>query len=122
MRELGFPECYAETCEQLYKVSGTYYTTPHSNTPTILIHRGTLQGATLSPFLFMIFMEPLLRWLSIGSRGHKPKQHPELPESIHMAYDDHGYAYDTSITTRTLENLHIQTKKLYLFNEYIGQN
>jgi hypothetical protein len=75
------------------------------NTPTIPIHRGTLQGDTLSPFLFTIFMEPLLIWLSIGSRGYKPKQHPELPESIHMKYDGHGYADDISITTRTLENL-----------------
>jgi hypothetical protein len=28
MRDLGFPECYITTCEQLYKVSGTYYMTP----------------------------------------------------------------------------------------------
>jgi len=96
-----------KTCEQLYKVPGTYYITPHGNTPTIPIHRGTLQGYTLSPFLFTICMEQLLRWLSIGSRGYKPKQHPELPESIHMTYDDHGYADDTSITTWTLENLQI---------------
>jgi hypothetical protein len=61
IRKLGFLKCYTKTCEQLYKVSGTHYMTPHGNTPTILIHRGTLQGGTLSPFLFAIFMEPLLR-------------------------------------------------------------
>jgi hypothetical protein len=77
--------------------------TPYGNTPTIPIHRGTLQGDTLSPFLFTIFMEPLLRRLSIGSKGYKPKHHLELPESIHMTYDDHGY--DVSITPGTLENL-----------------
>ncbi len=64
MRDLGFPKYYIITCEQLYKVSGTYYMTPHGNTPNIPIHRGTLQGDTLPPFLFTIFMEPLLRWLS----------------------------------------------------------
>ncbi len=74
MRELGFPECYIKTCEQLYRVSGTYYMTPHGNTLTIPVHRGTLQRDTLSPFLFLIFVEPLLRWLSIGSRGYKPMQ------------------------------------------------
>jgi hypothetical protein len=47
MRELGFPRCCTQTCEQLYWVSGTYYVTPHGNTPTIPIHRGTLQGDTL---------------------------------------------------------------------------
>jgi hypothetical protein len=67
MRDLGFPECYNNTGEQLCKVFGTYYMTSHGNTPTIPIRRGTLQGDTLSPFLFTIFMEPLLRWLFIGS-------------------------------------------------------
>ena len=62
MRELGFPECYTKICEQLYKESDTYYMTPHGNTPTTPIHRGKIKGDTLSPF-----MEPLLRWLSIGS-------------------------------------------------------
>ena len=42
MRELGFPECYTQACEQLYRVSGTYYMTPHGHTPTIPIQRGTL--------------------------------------------------------------------------------
>jgi hypothetical protein len=84
--------------------------TPHGNTPTIPIHRGTLQGDTLSPFLFTIFMEPLLRWLSIGSRGYKPMQQTEQPAGTYMSYDDHGYADDISITTGTLDNLQIQIK------------
>jgi hypothetical protein len=41
-RDLGFPECYISTCEQYYKVSGTYYMTPYGDTPIIPIHRGTL--------------------------------------------------------------------------------
>ena len=37
-----------------------------------------------------------------------------------MSYVDHGYADDISITTRTLENLQIQIKKLHLFiSKYI---
>ena len=27
VRELEFPECYTQTCEQLYRVSSTYYMT-----------------------------------------------------------------------------------------------
>jgi hypothetical protein len=84
VRELGFPECYTQTCEQLYKVPGTYYMMPHGNTPTIPIHRGKLQGDMLSPFLFTIFMEPLLRWLSIESRGYKPMQ-KKKPIGTYMA-------------------------------------
>ena len=72
--KLDFPECDTQTYEQLYRVFGTYYMTPHGHTSTIPTHRSTLQGDTLSPFLFTISMEPLLRWLSIGSRGYKTMQ------------------------------------------------
>jgi hypothetical protein len=107
MRDLGFPECYINTCEHLYKASGTYYMTPHGSTLTMPIHRGTLQGDTLSPFLFTIFMEPLPRWLSKGSRGYKPTHQHQTPTCTYMTYDDHGYADDISITTRIMENLQV---------------
>jgi hypothetical protein len=98
----------------------TKYPAPiHGNTPTIPIHRGTLQGDTLSPFLFTIFIEPLLRWLSIGRRGYKPTVQLQTPTCTYMTYDDHGYATDISITTGTLENIQIQIKKLHLFSKYI---
>ncbi len=103
-----------------YRVSGTYYMTPHSNTPTIPIHRCTLQGDTISPFLFTIFMEPLLRWLSIGSRGYKPTHHSDQHACTYMTYDDHGYTHNINITTGTLDNLQIHIKKLYLFSNYTG--
>ena len=92
----------ATSCEQLYKVSGTYYMTQHGNTPTIPIHRGTLQGGTLSPFLFIIFIESLLTWLSVGSREYKPIHQSQTHIGTNMTYYDHGYAHDISITTRTL--------------------
>ena len=120
MKELGFPECYKKHTIELYQVSGTYYMTPHGNTPTIPIHRVTLQGDILSPFPFTIFMEPLPSWLLIGNRRYKPKHHMELPERTHMTYDDHGYVDDIRITTGTPENLQIQIKKLHMFSEYNG--
>jgi len=61
MRGLGFRKCYIHTCEQFYKLSGTYYMTPRENIPTIPIHRGTLQEDTISLFLFAIFIELPLR-------------------------------------------------------------
>jgi hypothetical protein len=118
MRDLGFPECYINTCEQLYKVSGTYYMRPHGNTLTIPVHRGTLQEDTPSPFLFKIVMEQLLRRLSIWSRGYQPTHRLQTPTCTYMTDDDHGYVDDISISTGTLENLQIQIKKLHLFSKY----
>jgi len=102
MIDIGFSECYINTCEQLDMVFGTYYAIPRENTPTIPIHRGTLQGE----IIFTIFMEPLLRWLFVGSKGYNPKAnliHPST--STYMSYDDHGYADDINITTSTMESI-----------------
>jgi len=79
--------------------------TPYDNTPTIPIHKVTLHGDTLSPFLFTIFVEPLLRWLSVVSRGYNRTRQSELTTSTYMPYDAPGYANDTNITRDTLANL-----------------
>ena len=65
MEGYGFQHSYIAACKQLYAASSTYYMTIHGNTYLIQMLRGTLQGDTLSPFLFTIFMEPLLRWLAV---------------------------------------------------------
>jgi hypothetical protein len=58
MRQLGMPPTSVDTCEQLHGVSTTDYITPHGPTPSTNINRGTLQGDTLSAFLFTLFLEP----------------------------------------------------------------
>ena len=65
-------------------------------------------------------MEPLLRWLAIGSRGYRPTYQPHKPISTIITYDDHGYADDVSITAGSLHDLKIQLKKLHLFSQYTG--
>ena len=117
MKDYGFQDSYIATCEQLYSASNTYYMTIHGNTIPLHIYRGTLQGDTLSPFLFTIFMEPLLRWLAVGSRGYKPTYQPHKSTSTIITYDDHGYADDVSITAGTIQDLKIQLKKLHLFSQ-----
>ena len=120
MRDLGMPECYVRTCEQLYAASSTAYITPHGLTPQIPIHRGTLQGDTLSPFLFTLFLEPLMRWLQSGGRGYTPTCTAQCEGEFAITYDEHGYADDISITTGSLADLKIQLRKLHLFSQYTG--
>ena len=120
MKEYGFQDSHIAACKQLYSASNTYYMTIHGNTAPLYIFRGTLQGDTLSPFLFTIFMEPFLRWLAVGSRGYKPTYQPHKSTSTIITYDDHGYADDVSITVGTIQDLKIQLKKLHLFSQYTG--
>ena len=102
MKEYGFQDSYIAACKQLYSASNTYYMTIHGNTAPLSNYRGTLQGDTLSPFLFIILMEPLFRWLAVGSRDYQTTYKLHKPTSTIITYDDHGYANDVSITAGTM--------------------
>ena len=84
--------------------------TIHGNTAPIHIHRGTLHGDTLSPFLLTIFMEPSLRWLAVGGRGYRPSYQLHKSTATIIKYDNHGYADDASIAAGPIRNLKIQLK------------
>ena len=71
MRDLGFTQDAIQVVQNLYTDATTKIRLPYVETDAIRIDRGTIQGDTLSPFLFIIFLEPLLRWLQSGGRGYK---------------------------------------------------
>ena len=120
MRQMGLPECLISICKQLYEDSSTAYITPHGSTAQLPIRRGTLQGDTLSPHLFTLFIEPLMRWIKCGSRGYIPHCTQAMEGDYTITYDEHGYADDISITTGSLPNLKKQLRKLHLFSQYTG--
>ena len=64
MKDLGYPEDAVKLVGNIYSQSNTIFIGEHfGQTQKIPIQRGTIQGDTLSPYLFIIFLEPLLRWL-----------------------------------------------------------
>jgi hypothetical protein len=120
MRQLGMPPTFVDTCEQLYGVSSTDYITPYGSIPSIDSNRGTLQGDTLSPFLFTLFLEPFLRWLTVGSRGYRPGAPATNvdPTEPTATYPGHGFADALSLATGSTPNLTIHLRRLSLFSAY----
>ncbi|KAJ9528538.1 hypothetical protein QJQ45_020485, partial [Haematococcus lacustris] len=63
MHDLGFPTDATDAVKDLYTGATTRFRTPYGPTDPVPVDRGTIQGDSLSPFLFLIYIEPLLRWL-----------------------------------------------------------
>ena len=71
IKDLGYPVNAVSLIGNIYAHSTTIFTGEHfGKTKPIPIQRGTIQADTLSPYLFLIFLEPLLRWLQRGNNGY----------------------------------------------------
>jgi exonuclease III/ribonuclease HI len=119
MFDLGLPNDLIRAVRNLYAHATTRIRTEHGCTSPIPIERGTVQGDTLSPVLFILFMEPLMRWMHVGGRGYRYGcLSPEENDRYHCSAA--AYADDLAALTNTLEDLHIQCDKISAYAEWAG--
>ena len=75
--------------------------------------RGTVQGDTLSPLVFLLCLEPLLRWLASGSRGYTLKTSGETLDGL-------AYADDLALLAHTVFDTQVQLGKVAAFCAWSG--
>jgi hypothetical protein len=67
MKDIGYPTDAINLIGNIHSQFSTIYLGEYfGKTLPIPIQRSTIQGDTLSPYLFLVFLEPLLRWLQQG--------------------------------------------------------
>ena len=118
MHKLSFPSIATHTVKDIYTNARTRISTPNGDTHDIFVGRGTIQGDTLSPYLFLVFIEPFLRWLQHGGRGYAPGclRGTHLPKTVAAL----AYADDLKAFTSNLSNLKLQAQKIERFSSWSG--
>jgi hypothetical protein len=116
MKDLGYPIDATNLIGNIYSQASTIYSGEYfGKTLPIPIQRGTIQGDTLSPYLFLIFLEPLLRWLQQGDNGY-------TFGTSKVKISSAAYADDLAAIANKLKSLQIQLDKLDKFCEWVGMD
>jgi ribonuclease HI len=117
MYDLGFPTDAIEVVRDLYTNATTTFCTPYGATAQVPVDRGTLQGDSLSPFLFLIYMEPLLRWIHYGGRGYQFGALTGEDRAKHHL-SSVAFADDLTMFCANIPDLHAQADKLSQYADW----
>jgi hypothetical protein len=112
MNDLGFPPDALSALKYLYTGATSRIHWDTTITAPIPIARGTMQGDSLSSFLFLLYMEPLLRWLQVGGRGYIFGSLSNQQDKITTHIGSTAYADDLAILTNNISSLKTQASKL----------
>lgn len=120
MFDLGFPTDATEVVKNLYTGATTAFVTPFGKTTPIPMDRGTIQGDSLSPFLFILYLEPLLRWLRVGARGYTPGAYNnrDLLFQLKQHIPDVTYADDLNLICSSPADLMTQADKVTMYADW----
>jgi hypothetical protein len=118
MQSLKYPADAQRVVKDLYTEATTAVRTPYGYTEHIPIRRGTIQGDSLSPYLFILYLETLLRWLKVGARGYQFKAIDSLSERVRHQMADCTYADELNALTRSISDLAIQADKITAYADW----
>jgi hypothetical protein len=114
MVDLSYPQDAINLIGNIYSDSSTIFVGSHfGKTKPIHIQRDTIQGDTLSPYLFIIFLEPLLKWLERGNLGYKLK-------TSQYTLNSAAYTDDLAIITSDIKHIQPQINKIDKFCQWTG--
>ncbi|KAK3236274.1 hypothetical protein CYMTET_53576 [Cymbomonas tetramitiformis] len=84
------------------------------------IRRGILQGDSMGPLLFILYLEPLLRWLEVGNHGYRHKYVTDEELRGELRTSSGAFVDDLIILTRLMSGMEQQLKKLAAFGDWSG--
>ena len=83
-------------------------------TTKINVKRGTIQGDRLIPFIFLCYLEPLLRWLARGNHGYTPSCTDHVDAHL-TTQNARAIADDIVLTAKSRDDLLTQFNKIKLY-------
>ena len=92
---LGIPEDFILIVSNLYFDAHTKFLTPHGWTRLLQILRGMIQGDSLSPLIFILLVEPLIRWIKSTQKGF-------TLTSNNLSLTNKWYADDATLVAATI--------------------
>jgi hypothetical protein len=116
MEDLGYPKDSRKLIGNIYTNSTTMYIREYlKKTEPIHIQRGTIQGDTLSPYLFILFLELLLKWL-------QRRQNKYIFRTSNSRESAAAYVNDLAAIINNIKALQIQLNKIQRFNTWAGMD
>ena len=118
MYDLGYPTDACEVVKDLYTHATTRVHSAHGRTSPLPVDRGTIQGDSLSPLLFLLYLEPLLRWLKHGDAGYTPGIATDAATRAACRCAALAYADDLQLFTGCTSHMQHQIRKLELYSRW----